>query len=397
MKYLKPTSHYENRYDALTIELCRSKEDLIRKVYQDGKKEGFEKIANDKEVKDPEWEAVRVLNFFHYFMVELLAGERWEKRKDTIQRWMNEDEAKDLKLSEARLTIEPKCGHCGKTGLRIISKDMMHKDKDYDNEEVLFMLECPSCTKRTAVWEGGSIWERLKKLCQRCGTEFSETTKRTKETIITTYRCTKCGNTEKDSLNLSVKAKKELPDKYWEEDRKRFVLTDEQGKKYLESKRNLESLHKLMDDIKERDDNKDLYNAVANINKVNIGQLTDVLAPAIKKSGYKELSFDKPEINKDVFVGFSCLDSKSDRAEYDSRKALKKTIDDVLAETNWRLMSDGISYRLGYLSGRLRAYEREEDLVGLVEKDKKIKRKSAKTNSDNAYTIKDRSGRQIIL
>jgi hypothetical protein len=29
-------------------------------------------------------------------------------------------------------------------------------------------------------------------------------------------------------------------------------------------------------------------------------------------------------------------------------------------------MSDGIYYRLGILSGRLKAYEREEDLVGLV-------------------------------
>ncbi len=35
--------------------------------------------------------------------------------------------------------------------------------------------------------------------------------------------------------------------------------------------------------------------------------------------------------------------------------------DGKMRETNWRLMSDGISYRLGYLNGRLRAYEGEED------------------------------------
>lgn len=397
MTYLEARSSYKERYDRITVELCRDQEAIIRKVYQDGKKKGFDKIANDKKVKDPEWEAVRVLNFFHYFMVDMLAGERWEKRKDTIQKWMDEDEAKDLRLNEARLTAEPKCEHCGKTGLRIVSKDLMHKGKNYDNEEVLFMLECLSCSKRTAVWQDGKLWEHLKKLCPRCATVFDETSKRTKKMITTTYTCPKCGYNEKDTLDLSFERKKEKPDPYWEKDKKRFVLTDEQGQKHLESKRNLEDLRRLMDDIKERDDNKELYEAVSSINKVNIGQLTDTLTPAIEKAGYKELSFEKPEIGKDVFVGFSCLDGKSDRAEYDSRKVLKKTVEGALSETNWRLMSDGISYRLGYLSGRLRAYEREEDLVGLVERDKKIKRKPNKDTNKNAYTIKDRDGRDIIL
>jgi len=46
---------------------------------------------------------------------------------------------------------------------------------------------------------------------------------------------------------------------------------------------------------------------------------------------------------------------------------LQKLIDKALIDTNWRLMSDGVSYRLGYLSGRLRACESEEDLKKLVE------------------------------
>jgi hypothetical protein len=58
-----------------------------------------------------------------------------------------------------------------------------------------------------------------------------------------------------------------------------------------------------------------------------------------------------------------------------SKRTLKKLVDAALKDTNWRLMSDGISYRLGYLSGRLRAYEREEDLKDLVIKTKKLKSK----------------------
>ena len=60
-------------------------------------------------------------------------------------------------------------------------------------------------------------------------------------------------------------------------------------------------------------------------------------------------------------------DNKSDRKEYDSKKGLQKLINKILVNTNWRLMSDGVDYRLGYLSGRLRAYEKEEDLKKLVE------------------------------
>ncbi len=31
-------------------------------------------------------------------------------------------------------------------------------------------------------------------------------------------------------------------------------------------------------------------------------------------------------------------------------------------------MSEGINYRLGYLSGKLKGYEREEDLIKIVAK-----------------------------
>lgn len=63
-------------------------------------------------------------------------------------------------------------------------------------------------------------------------------------------------------------------------------------------------------------------------------------------------------------------------------------------------MSGGIHYRLGYLSGRLRAYELEEDLKNLVMRSKKLKTKQGGGKADTnkkAYTIKDKDGRDIIL
>ena len=64
-----------------------------------------------------------------------------------------------------------------------------------------------------------------------------------------------------------------------------------------------------------------------------------------------------------VTVPFVVQDGKADRVEYDSKTQLKKLINIALDKTNWRLMSDGVSYRVGYLSGKLRCHETEEDLI----------------------------------
>lgn len=108
-------------------------------------------------------------------------------------------------------------------------------------------------------------------------------------------------------------------------------------------------------------DNKHIYDAVRDIKKPKIAELIPLLSEPLEKEGYIEFHLDKPELGRDVYVGFSCLDSKSDRKDYDSRKTLKKLVDSALEDTNWRLMSDGISYRLGYLNGRVKAYESIDD------------------------------------
>ena len=57
-----------------------------------------------------------------------------------------------------------------------------------------------------------------------------------------------------------------------------------------------------------------------------------------------------------------------------------------------------MAYGLGYLTGRLHAYEREEDLQRLVMREKKLKLKQApKEDPENAWRIKDKTCRDIIL
>lgn len=76
-----------------------------------------------------------------------------------------------------------------------------------------------------------------------------------------------------------------------------------------------------------------------------------------------------------MILGFSLQDAKSGRGEYESHHELQKLLKDALSPTNWRLMSDGVSYRLGFLQGRLRGIEGEEKLKELLESEQKKKAK----------------------
>jgi hypothetical protein len=153
----------------------------------------------------------------------------------------------------------------------------------------------------------------------------------------------------------------------------------------MKMKRDFEEMARLGKMFKEREDYKHVYDVVKEMKKPKIAELTNLLTPALKKAGYIEFSLDKPEMGKDVYVGFNCLDSESGRGDNES---------------------EGISYRLGYLNGRLRAYEGEEDLKNLVMKDKKLLAK-VEASTDKAAKgvtpinknriLKTPDGREVIL
>lgn len=275
----------------------------------------------------------------------------------------------------------------------------MHREGQ-DNDDVLFMLRCPRCEKNTAVWEDGALWERRHTKCPKCQSVMQETSSRRDKVITTTYACPDCSHTCKDRLDLN--REEEPEDLDYEEDRRIYCLQDESiRKEHQEAKVRLEGLIRFAKEHQEKEDNKHIYDAMKELKKPKIAELTPLLQPVLEKAGYIDFSLDKPEMGKDVLVGFNCLDTKSDRNDYDSIKTLEKLVKKTLADTNWRLMSDGIHYRLGYLNGRIRAYEREEDLKSLVIKDRKLKPKREADETleaeTKARTFKGSDGREIIL
>jgi len=129
-----------------------------------------------------------------------------------------------------------------------------------------------------------------------------------------------------------------------------------------------EQLSRLVKSWEEGEKNKKLYEKLAKIKKLTIAELQKLLVPALQKEEYIKLEFSKPEIERDVIIEFTVQDNKAGRGEYDSKYQLQKLFKSTLEKINWRLTSKGLNYRLGILFGALRGYEKEKDLIKLINK-----------------------------
>lgn len=390
--HLKERKYYEDLYDRITVEWGRRNTETFNELY-----DKFFEIMPDEPRNSHR--AVLHLNLIYMLFVGNELLDRYDKREDDIREMMAKDEAKDRQVADARLTAEPICQHCQATSLRLTDKMLCHRDSFDEPEEVLFILKCSKCHKNTAVWSDGKSMEPRKTPCPKCSSDMEEKDSRNGKVITTTYNCPSCGHQYKSILDFTPK--KEKVDPNLEADRSIFGLHDEQVRQELrDAKWRYEEMARLGKEWKEKEDKKHIYDSIAELKKPKIAELTPLLQPKLEKAGYVEFSLDKPEIGKIAYVSFSCLDSKSDREDYDSWKTLQTTIRKALSDTNWRLTSEGISYRLGYLTGRLRAYEDEEELKKLVLR-AGIKTKPNKPNEEEvkkkSYRIKGKNGEDIIL
>lgn len=393
--HLKDREYYENNYDRLTV-----KDSRRHMGYYDDFYTKFEKKLPKGDTIDRPGNAI-LLNAFYMQTVGDDLLYRYEKRDETITSWMDRDESKDNQISSARLSEEPYCQHCSKQGLRITDKSLMHRG-GYDAkvpEEILFMLCCPHCKKNSTYWEDGTAWEPKPDLCPKCGAETTHKTTRSKKSLTFTYSCASCKHTYKDRIELG--SKKEALDPDFDKDRAHYCLWEKEFRdKLFEIRRGFKEMAELGKKFKEKEDNKHIYEAVKEVKKPKIAELIPLLSESLEKAGYTEFHLDKPEMGRNVYVGFSCLDNKPKRDDNDSRKTLKKLVDIALGDTNWRLMSDGISYRLGYLNGRVKAYESEEAMKELIITSGKFRSRQTSSHPSRKKSTKALNtpdGREVIL
>jgi hypothetical protein len=356
-KNLQDYIYYSELYDRMTIDECECWDSEV-----------YDAHAKSGEKFDPEKPSRRLhgglLADLHLYFVK---GERYLDKETTINEWMKRDQEKDEKLENA---IEPKgvrCLHCSRSLTNCTSRDLMTDSKG--KEEVVFMFECDKCHKRRAYWENGVEWRPKPVLCEKCRSEMESNHVKKDDIIETTYYCPQCHHKTVDSMDFSTK--EEVIDPGFESKRKKYCLSKEEGIEYSFGKQHLEAATNLMKKVEEREENSDLYDAIAKIKKLTVAELQSFLDPVIEKAGYAKLEFEKPDIQRDVILGFGIQDVKSGRNDRESIYDLQRLLKTTLKLTNWRLMSDGVNYRLGYLQGRLKGVEGEDNLRKLVEKDLK--------------------------
>ncbi|NVN96529.1 MAG: hypothetical protein HXX18_14740 [Bacteroidetes bacterium] len=350
-KHLKERQEYVDRYDKITVDRCRWAEKAIT---ADFVKKHLKESKDEKE-----WvrSAIAFNNLHLYFMM----GEMYKNKEKTIAKWMKEDEEHDNYFENAEAPKDILCFTC--------SREMFVTHKQLETrldkpDRVLFVYDCTlGHIPRRSFYDNGEEWQYKKPLCSKCSNPFDILDEDTDELWKTISTCSKCGNTE--TSEIKKKIEEEKPDQDYGKDRARFC-SKKDGEKYVDWMRTADNLSSYLEKQKEKENNKELYEAVNKIKKLKIIELEQLLAPVFEEAQFTKLQFKDPQITKDVVVPFTVHDIKQGREDRVSCLDLQSVIKKTLNGTNWKLMNEGVNYRLGMLEGRLKAYEKEEDLVKLV-------------------------------
>ncbi len=351
-QHLKDRSCYEELYDRHTVEDCRWYEEP-RTVSED------EKDAK-KEFTPGQ------IQWGHDFVTDLLlfqrVGNRYLQREETINEWIERDTRRDSMLERAQKPMI-RCPDCGRV-MDSVFKHLDYDSNDRNQEWVEFILRCNPCKQSKRVFENGQEIPKKPSLCVKCKKEVELSTREKdgKEYFIDT--CKHCGHIEETMSVLSEKKEptQEEIDRF-EYDKKRFCLTSTQGQRYKNWMDGMKQMEKVKED---QEANVEYYDKLAEVKKLNIAGLEKLLKTAIKKESYTDLHISMPPPDRQIIINFSVRDTEEKRESYESEKTLQKIFEKALDNKNWSLMSDGIHYRLGLLSGRIRGYETEEDLHELT-------------------------------
>lgn len=358
MEHLKEEQYYIDRYDLYTIEKCLKSDEYWRNAYSSFLKseEGPKVSAGDK---------AKFFNWISNQEIFQIQGNRYGQKEETIKQWMDDDLIKQDKYDN---TPEPKNIHCPDCK-KIMHTKLKHLDTLDDSSRMMFLFECTSCKKKLWIYEDGSIYESNPALCPKCKAQVNmSTVKESKEKIVWKTICKSCGFAETTTDDLEKQRNERIKQKEEEkmllERYRKDLCSDEIGKEMLEYVEAFKVAPQVYEEELKKYDSF-AYQQVVGLKKLTIVELEKLLNEVFEKEQYLKLTFNNPEIAQHVIVPFSIQDGNSLRKENESVIQLQKLIKDNLDGTNWRLMSEGVFYRLGFISARLKGYEREEDFFEL--------------------------------
>jgi len=371
-KYLQDEQHYIDCYNLSTIKECLKVIEMFQDIYQ--------KSLTSEELKDmskeDKYSDTTKLMYWHLWFTQ---AQEYKNKKETVKKWMDEDKRKQDKQDNTPAPQSIKCPLCNAAMYFNTSK---HLEYSYNSPimRMMFLFKCANCKKQQWVYDNAEIRVSEPDLCPKCNKELDVKGSRKGKVITTLYKCKHCNYSKKDILDLSThdeehkkwqdeqKKKEEEDKKLLEKYRAAFCLSDEEGEKYIFEIEAMEYAHQVGEEAKQKYNNS-AYQQVSTLRKLTIIELEKLLTEELERANYIKFSFAAPEIGQFIFAPFTAQDADTSRRQNISTSTFEKLIKSTIENTNWRLV-DRVSYRLGFLSGRLKGYEREDDLLKLYEKKK---------------------------
>lgn len=359
MDYLNDEQYYIDFYDLHTIEECLDYFNSIRDGFIKERKTTFQKYTDEKFEGEVDKCLIR--------MLYVIKGERYKRKEKTIKEWMDRDRIMQEKYDNTPPPWNIHCKECG-SDTTMTFKDL-HNSYEPD-AQMMFMFECVKCKKKQWIFEDGSEWVHDSPVCPKCKSPLRTSMKNKDEVLTTIYTCPKCSYSKKEvddfKKSHEESAKKEAHDKeLLAKYRSQFILDDKAGLEYIETAEAMKVASVVQKEEAEKYGGP-VYERSLQLKKTTIFDLERILSETLEKAKYIKLSLGKPEIGQYVIVLFTVQDSDSSRKDRVSSFELEKLIKDTLENTNWRLLSNSVFYRLGYLEGSLKGYENEEDILKLA-------------------------------
>jgi hypothetical protein len=386
MDYLKDKQYYIDRYDLSTIRECLDMLDLSKNTYVKMKKEAKAKNYS-------KGETAKASNWMTNQLLFQIKAHRYGQKEVTIQEWMYKDEERQRMYDTTQSPENIRCHQCKS----IMKTSYKQLDIITDSLKIMFLFSCERCKKKRWIYEDGTEWESKPQLCPKCHAEVdTKTIKESVNKVIWKTLCQSCGFTETtvddfEKSRIEWKRREEEEKKLLEIYRNDFA-SDEKGKEAFEYVESLTVAHEVFDEEVNKHDSL-AYQKAIHLKKINIPDLEKLLNALFENNKFIKFSFDKPEMEQYVLVTFSAQDADSSRNQNETVVLLTRLVHNALADTNWRLMTDGISYRLGYVTGRLRAYENDDDLYKLSGGEKKEKN----SKLDHEFRMKYESSNVVQL
>lgn len=365
MQYLKEQQYYVDLYDLVTIRSCLDTIEIYKKAYASG--------LNDARIKDISIEEKK--NIFNYLLNQTLfskIGERYRRKKITIDQWINKDTLLQNKFDNAKAPIDILCPQCN-----TLMFNTLHHLENYLNDgksQIMFFFECPKCNKRKWVYENGEEKSFRAKTCKKCNEEVSIKYKKENEKITTTILCPFCKYKEIEVDDFKKydeeRIKREQEDKnLLTKYRDEFCLNEEKGENYISTVEKMQFANQAFEYEKSK---YDVQYPEFTIKRWTIFQLEESMRKILQKEKYVNLKLDRPELGRHITVTFTVQDSDTTRNKEASIKNIIKVLKNLLQETNWRLLADWTNYRLGYISCKLKGYENDDEIIELLGIKKKI-------------------------